>query len=258
MPRLAFISDTHTHHGRLTTAVVEAKADVLVHCGDFTANEPHKKMDEISAFAEWCEMLLRKSYVKHVVAIAGNHDEFFDSTCPETRRRDDPTISERCRDKLRKAGVVYLQDSGQVVCGLAFWGTPWTGRFYDWAFQIDSRQQDTDIFGAIPSRAQANVAIDVLVTHGPPYGIRDHVRRGDYGERIEHSGSPALLAALDRVKPRICAFGHIHDGHGLTVMPNGVLCINAASAPGAPSKGSVGRRSFNAPVVVDLAAEEKR
>lgn len=91
------------------------------------------------------------------------------------------------------------------------------------------------------------MAIDVLVTHGPPYGIRDHVRRGEFGERVEHSGSPALLEALERVKPRICAFGHIHEGHGLTVMPNGVLCINAASAPGRD-----GPREFREPIVVDL------
>ncbi len=255
MARLAFISDTHTQHRHLTTAIIEAKADVLVHCGDFTANEPHEKMDEISAFADWCEMLLRKGYVKHIVAIAGNHDEFFDPSCPDTRKRDDATISERCREKLKRAGVVYLQDSGQVVCGLVFWGTPWTGRFYDWAFQIDSRQQDADIFGSIPGRTEANVPIDVLVTHGPPYGVRDLVYRAE--GRTEHSGSPGLLAALDRVKPRVCAFGHIHYWHGMTVMPNGVICINAASAPASGDpymqrKRGQARRRLRDPIIVDL------
>jgi Icc-related predicted phosphoesterase len=247
MPRLVFISDTHTLHGRLTSALIEAKADILVHCGDFTANEPGKKLSEIGDFADWGEMLLRKERVKHIVAIAGNHDEFFDPTCPTTIRRGDDCyhIGETCRNRLKNAGITYLQDSGEIVGGLAFWGTPWTGRFYDWAFQIDSPHQDEFHFSRIPSREQVNVPIDVLVTHGPPYGIRDRVRRGTHGERTEHSGSPALLRALDRVRPRIHAFGHIHEEYGMTIMPNGVLCLNAA----------IVSRPLNRPIVVDLEVQ---
>lgn len=242
MTRLAFISDTHTLHGRLTQPLIGAQADILVHSGDFTANEPHLKTSQIGDFADWCAMILRKGYVKHVVAIAGNHDEWFDQTCPETRKRDDAQLTERSRNRLRDAGVVYLQDSGCVVGGVTFWGSPWTGRFFDWAFQIDTAVQDEEIFGRIPSRTEANVAIDVLVTHGPPYGVRDHVKRGPQGERTEHAGSRALRDAIDRVAPRIHAFGHIHEGYGLTVMPNGTLCINACS---------VGR-PMNPPIVIEL------
>lgn len=242
MTRLAFISDTHTLHGRLTQPIIAAKADILVHSGDFTANDTHKKSSEIGDFADWCMMILRKGYVKHVVAIAGNHDEWFDPTCPDTRKRGDPDIAERSRNRLRDAGIIYLQDSGYMIEGIAFWGSPWTGRFFDWAFQIDTAAQDEEIFGRIPSRTQANVAIDVLVTHGPPYGIRDHVTRGQLGEHTEHAGSPALREALDRVQPRIHAFGHIHEGYGMTIIPNGTLCINACS---------VGK-TMNPPIIVDL------
>jgi len=242
MVRLAFISDTHTQHRKLTEALEKARADILVHSGDFTADDPSRKEMEIGEFANWCSMLRRKKIVKHVIVIAGNHDEFFDAHCPETKRCNDPGISERCRTALREAGVIYLQDSGCVVEGVAFWGTPWTGRWYDWGFQIDTAVQDEEIFGRIPSRTQANVAIDVLVTHGPPYGIRDTVKRGLHEERDEHAGSRALREAVDRVAPRIHAFGHIHPGYGMTVMPNGTLCINACSL----------NKPMNPPIVVEL------
>jgi hypothetical protein len=46
---------------------------------------------------------------------------------------------------------------------------------------------------------------DILVTHGPPFGHRDHDRMGCI----------ALLAALWRVHPRLHVFGHIHAACGV-------------------------------------------
>jgi len=229
VPRLIFVSDTHTMHGRLTQAIIAAKADILVHCGDFTGTG---RLTEVGDFADWCAVLLKKGYVKRVVAIAGNHDLLFDETHPRTRR-DWPTGPEMCRKRLRDAGVVYLRDSATMIEGLVFHGIPWTGRFYDWAFQIDSPEQDEEVFGGL------RPGIDVLMTHGPPHGIRDLVPRG------ENTGSPALLRALDRARPQVNAFGHIHEGYGMTLMPNGALCINASTCTG-------DYKPTNPPIVLDL------
>jgi Icc-related predicted phosphoesterase len=51
---------------------------------------------------------------------------------------------------------------------------------------------------------------DVLITHGPPMGIRDLCANG---ERV---GCEDLLQAIISIKPRIHAFGHIHEGQGTT------------------------------------------
>ncbi len=79
--RLAFISDTHEQHGATTQALIAAKADVVVHCGDFTGKGDPAK---IEAFGEWCAMLVRKGYTRHVVAIAGNHELTLDPASPLT------------------------------------------------------------------------------------------------------------------------------------------------------------------------------
>ncbi|MEZ4298758.1 MAG: hypothetical protein R3B70_27655 [Polyangiaceae bacterium] len=63
--------------------------------------------------------------------------------------------------------------------------------------------------------------IDVLLTHGPPHGVLD-LTSGH-----ENAGCEDLRAALDRVRPRLHVFGHIHEGAG-TQLVGRTLCVNAA------------------------------
>jgi Icc-related predicted phosphoesterase len=64
--------------------------------------------------------------------------------------------------------------------------------------------------------------IDVLITHGPPHKILDYTRDGVY------AGCEELLLAIERVKPKIHAFGHIHEGRG-ELIRNGTHFINACN-----------------------------
>ena len=211
--RLSFCSDTHTMHGQLTQQVIAARPDVLVHCGDFSG---HGTPEDVSKFAEWCGMLIRKQYARHVVVIAGNHDLCLDEAHPATRERW-PSGNATGRALFEDAGATYLQDSGAEVCGLRFYGTPYSPRFFDWAFQIDSEEQDRAIFEA------ARLATpDVLVAHGPPHGIRD-LAPGNH-----HVGSKALR---ELGRGRIIAFGHIHEGYGLSLV-GGTTYVNASTCTG--------------------------
>lgn len=65
--------------------------------------------------------------------------------------------------------------------------------------------------------------LDVLITHGPPFGILDRTTNG------ENAGCPHLLKAVQSRKPKIHFFGHIHEGYGMrekdgTVFVNASLC----------------------------------
>jgi Icc-related predicted phosphoesterase len=63
---------------------------------------------------------------------------------------------------------------------------------------------------------------DVLITHGPPHGILD------LNSEREKCGCEELLLAVNRVRPKIHIFGHIHEAYG-EVKLNGTHFINPCS-----------------------------
>lgn len=247
MTKIAFISDTHGMHGVLTQHLIPHDVDVLVHCGDFTRVG---KRSEVGDFADWCAMLLRKEYVKNIVVIAGNHDLLFDRT--HRASIADPGGREWCVERLKSAGVHYLEDSRIAVAGLLFRGVPWTNRFFDWAFQIDSEEQERALFH--PPNGSCDYECHVLVTHGPPYNILDTAP----GDR--HVGSRILARAIlayDRPgeewpphstigspRPWIVACGHIHEGYGIAQVGD-TLIVNASTCTG-------DYRPTNPPIVIDF------
>ncbi len=58
--------------------------------------------------------------------------------------------------------------------------------------------------------AQIKPGIDILITHGPPFGILDRSQDSDI-----HSGCKELLQAVRRVRPKLHVFGHVHGTPGL-------------------------------------------
>lgn len=50
--------------------------------------------------------------------------------------------------------------------------------------------------------------IDLMLTHGPPFGILDAVAAN------ENVGCEHLFKAVQRCRPRVHCFGHIHEGWG--------------------------------------------
>jgi Icc-related predicted phosphoesterase len=195
--KIVLVSDTHGLHNSIRIP----HGDLLVHAGDLSASG---KDSEVAAAAKWLGSLPHR----HKIAIAGNHDWLFERQ---------PTLAAAL---LRSAGVSYLQDSGINIDGLSIYGSPWQPEFMHWAFNVPRGQLAT-YWDEIPT------GLDILITHGPPYGILDQrvlpgVRRLAPWEDEEpfagsdHVGDEELLATVERVKPRIHVFGHIHSGYGKT------------------------------------------
>ena len=134
---------------------------------------------------------------KHKIFIAGNHDWLLEQ---------DPNFYRII--KMEFPNLTYLQDEACEVEGLKFYGSPQTPRFYNWAFNRDRGADIKRYWDKIPTDT------DVLITHGPPYGICDEAYRVGFNT-TEHVGCKDLLDAIKRVKPKIWMGGHIHYSYGI-------------------------------------------
>lgn len=185
--------------------------DILVHAGDLTR---HGDLDELVDLNAWLGELPHR----HKIVIAGNHDWCFMEG------------AEACAYLLSNA--IYLQDSAATVAGVMFYGSPWTPRFYDWAFMLPRGAPLRERWARIP------VGTQVLVTHGPPYGQRDRTVQG------EHAGCEELGATVRRLRPQLHIFGHIHEGAGIST-DGTTRYLNASSV-------DLRYRPVHPPLVLDL------
>jgi Icc-related predicted phosphoesterase len=176
--RLALLGDTHELHRELDVP----DADILIHCGDFTMFS--RSMKAVADFNQWLGELPHR----HKIIVPGNH-EFFLEADPKKR-------------SLLTNAIILMNEEIEVA-GLRIWGSPVTP-LYGGAFGLSSANDRRQLY------AQIEPDIDILITHGPPFGILDRSPASDI-----HSGCQELLQAVRRVRPKLHVFGHVHGTPGL-------------------------------------------
>lgn len=212
--KLVIISDTHNKHNQITLP----EGDVLIHCGDATSLG---RRHECEKFMDW----FSKQPFEHKIFIAGNHDWGFD--------HDEESRSEFMNDRnfffreptglylelekyAKSKGLIYLNETSVEIGGLKFFGTPRSKYFHGWAFNGDPYAGHD--WSNIPDDT------DVLITHGPPYGILDvtYYDKKSVGDILLKE----RIAELKKLKA--CLFGHIHEQPGILVL-DGVTYVNAST-----------------------------
>ncbi len=176
MTTIAVISDTHNLHDD----IIMPKADILVHCGDATMNGTE---NELFAFLDWFD----KQDYEHKVYVPGNHDKVVEPF-PNIIKQGTPANTH-----------ILIEDFVEIL-GLKIYGVPYVPLGPNWAYTY-SRQdvgKANQIWNKIPT------GLDILITHGPPMGIKDWA----YGQ---HFGCPILRKAIAKTKPKYHLFGHIHE-----------------------------------------------
>lgn len=213
--RFVCISDTHCQHMAINFNLPEA--DGIIFAGDFANN------GELHDCAKGLHWLNALPY-KYRIVIAGNHDVFMDKNHPRA------ILSGSNQSMLDSTlpvseGFHYLQNSGVEIEGVKIWGSPYTPNFYEWrwGFNLGRGAPLRQNWDQIPSDT------DILVTHGPAYGILDGCPDYEYSSdgSLIHVGDKDLLDALKRVKPKAHVFGHVHYSYGAKIV-NGRICINAS------------------------------
>lgn len=207
MIRIICISDSHSVHND----VVVPDGDLLIHAGDSTIVGETK---EITKFNEWLGSLPHK----HKIIIAGNHDWLFQTN---------PLLA-----KSLITNAIYLEDSSCEIMGFNIYGSPWQPWFFDWAFNLPRGNALAEKWSKIPEKT------DILITHGPPQSILDVTPRGEF------AGCEELLKVVQKIKPRLHVFGHIHHSYG-QMKKWDIEFVNACVCDEAYDP-------TNAPIVIDL------
>jgi Icc-related predicted phosphoesterase len=195
------ISDLHGHYPELEGG------DLLIVAGDLTARHTIKELDQ---FNEW----IREQDYRQKILIAGNHDTFFEKGVFDYTNPVDGTV-------FVDPSCDYLCDSGTEFKGLKIWGSPWSLSFPGinpkcTAF-TGTEEELAERYALIPEDT------DILVTHGPPWGILDKVNKGSFTlsdppvKIYEHAGSKSLALQVGRMKipPKLWVWGHVHEEYGI-------------------------------------------
>jgi Icc-related predicted phosphoesterase len=199
-------------HGQLPD--VPEDADVLLLAGDLCPDfRPYGSrggyVDEsgtrqrdwmLNDFNRWVDAAL-KGGVKEVAYTWGNHD----------------FVGEKAwlvKDIVRWVPATLLCDRTAMVQGLRVFGTPWVPGLPYWAFY--GRDE------ALAARADlVPEDLDVLMSHGPPYGHGDYIPGGSEKQVSKYGnltglnvGDTALELAILAKRPKVTICGHIHEDYG--------------------------------------------
>lgn len=161
---------------------VHSNFDIVVPLGDVLVVAGDLCDNQTEQFAKADAWLATQPH-PYKLFVAGNHDSFV------------------VRDQGLLPSVTRLVDEAIEIGGLRFYGVPWRRRG-----------------GAAPDE-HVPAGVDVLISHEPPYGIRD------WAPRLQNRiGSDFLLRQVEAVKPRLHLFGHAHVGYGYEKRGETLFC----------------------------------
>ncbi|CAG7920142.1 unnamed protein product [Penicillium olsonii] len=169
------------------------EGDVLIHAGDLTPD------GSLAFFQKTLDWLNEQPHPIKIV-VGGMNDQLLDRTKGKGRGWDRGDC-----DKIDWGDIVYLENSGTTITApngrrLRVWGSP-NSPIRDGKLGFQYRRDDYFWCEKIPQ------AVDILVTHTPPYGHLDSC-----------IGCYWLLNELWENPPRLHVFGRAEENHGTEIL----------------------------------------
>jgi predicted phosphohydrolase len=215
LTRFLVISDTHDTWPYTSSSPPPA-TDVLLHCGDLTQlgglSSFERAMEHIKSVP--CELKL---------VIAGNHDLQLDPIWIRKNAAEESLdiIEElewgrKCYEHMKSLephGIYYLSEGVHeftLKSGARFkvYASPYTPEFKGHAFAYGNEEDRFNL-----GRSPIPAGVDIVMTHGPP--LLQHMQCDlDCDIHDRRLGCEKLMEAIQRTKPRLHCFGHVHEGRG--------------------------------------------
>lgn len=184
--RIVAISDVHNRYHNL----IIPECDLLISAGDYSF---HGEPAVVKAYHQW----LNEQKAARIISGQGNHEEWVEKNFEEAK-----VIALAACPR-----VDFVEEGEIIIDGVKVWYSSITPWFHDWAYNRHRGDAIDAHWKKIPE------GTNILVTHGPPYGILDCVNRVD-GTPKERVGCWNLKARIKTIKPDLHIFGHIHSEHG--------------------------------------------
>lgn len=191
--------------------------DVLIHAGDLMYNgRPEEWMPRLASLRE-----AGRQYKERYI-VPGNHDFHI-------QNYEGVAVAElRKEAKFRTVGLAnpFVKVMGKI----SMMGVPWVPNLRGWAFCRDEEW----IYDWMNNHCKAEyVTPQLVVSHGPPHGIRDAIRpeQPAYKDQ-DHVGSFGMRRwlneqASEKKAPQAWVCGHIHESYGEEWLDD-VRVVNAA------------------------------
>ena len=176
--KLVVLSDTHNSAWEVNVP----EGDILIFAGDFSFMG---KANEIYDFIGW----LKDQPHKHKLWIPGNHELGLEDFLYNIEVIDNET------------DATCIHNKEYEIEDIKFFGSAMTPTFMNWAFMYN-KEQAKRYWENAPDK------VDILITHGPPYGYLDTNKEG------EMLGCKYLLKYIEKVQPKVHVWGHIHEAYG--------------------------------------------
>ena len=217
MPLTKFLLMSDTHNDYFPAPASLPQVDVLLHAGDLT------QIGGISSFKRAISALDQVQAELKLV-IAGNHDVSLDAKWwaenldEDEDNPNEPAHALQLFEDAKARGIHLLQEGTHhftLSNGSSFtiYASPYTPAFNGYAF---SYGPDEDRFNPNPAAlTPIPGGVDIVMTHGPPKLDDLYANYNlDINHLGEHCGCPKLAEALQRVRPKLHCFGHLHEGYG--------------------------------------------
>jgi predicted phosphodiesterase len=224
--KIVMISDTHADHRSLTIP----DGDILIHAGDWTC---FGHREHATDFNDWLGTLPHP----YKIVVNGNHEN------NSIWKHETPTILSNAIFLCQSSARLSIREKEVTIFGTDFF---WPTAHCPHPF-----------LSSIPPD------VDILLCHGPPYGLADGGKGCEYLQKkclalaygaeavkgvegieevISRAGGPV---GADGGSLRLVVSGHIHYAYGVDTSHPGLTVVNASSCGGA-------RKVVHDPIVLEI------
>ncbi|HVI40071.1 MAG TPA: metallophosphoesterase [Anaerovoracaceae bacterium] len=195
MKKIIHISDTHGTFPQLP------EGEFVVHSGDFLPNASRGNLAIEPKFQQaWVEARLDtfRDWLggRTLLVCDGNHDFF------------------NCCELLTANGITAIDLTNKLVTfqGISFYGFPYIPYIAgEWNYEKHLAEMNDELRYMREKVQDANVSLDFLVAHAPPWGVCDLYLGNHFGNTVLTN-----MLAYDQMQPlpKYILCGHIHEANG--------------------------------------------